>query len=100
MDNLFANPPSAGEEVIQELLQSGAVRIERIVSNGQPSPEGYWYDQDRDEWAMLAQGSATLEFENGERKEMGAGDYLLIPAHRKHRVLEVSNEAVWLAIHL
>src|SRR4051794_3858533 len=99
MDNLFTNLPPSGEEVIETLLQSGSVRIERIVSNGEGSPAGFWYDQDGDEWVMLAKGTAALEFEGGKRSKMAAGDYLLIPAHRKHRVLEVSQDAVWLALH-
>ena len=99
MDNLFSNLPPSGGEVIQDLLQSGPVRIERIVSNGHPSPAGFWYDQDGDEWVLLAKGTAALEFEGGKRSKMAAGDYLWIPAHVKHGVLEVSPDAVWLALH-
>ena len=56
-------------------------RIERIVSQGHASPEGFWYDQDEPEWVALLQGAAELEFEDGRRHSMGAGDWLAIPAH-------------------
>lgn len=99
MNNLFQNLPSANEEVIQVLLQMDGVKIERIVSNGQPSPADFWYEQEQDEWVTLVQGTATLEFQPGEKQEMRAGDYLLIPSHLKHRVSEVSQDGVWLAVH-
>jgi len=99
MNNLFQNLPDTNEEVIEVLHHSDAMKIERIASNGQPSPLDFWYDQEQDEWVMLAQGTATLEFNNGEQKKMNAGDYLLIPSHRKHRVSEVSRDAIWLAVH-
>ena len=58
--NLFENiPESAPEEVLTELLSAEGVRIERIVSFGQASPEGFWYDQIEDEWILLLEGSAT-----------------------------------------
>lgn len=91
--------PAGNEETIQVLLASDGVTIERIVSNGQSSPPGFWYDQEREEWVLLLQGTATLEWENGENKQMQAGDYLRIPPHLKHRVSEVSMDAVWLAVH-
>jgi cupin 2 domain-containing protein len=48
---------------------------------------------------MLVQGSATLSFEDEEEVNLAAGDYLLIPAHRRHRVASVSADALWLAVH-
>ena len=100
MNNLFESLPTADAETIQVLLQSDAVKIERITSNGQPSPRDFWYDQVNEEWVLLIQGMATLEFENGEKRQMRAGDYLLIPSRLRHRVSEVSQDAVWLAMHL
>ena len=99
MKNFFQNLPERQEEVIQTLVQSGAVKIDRIVSNGQASPAGFWYDQEGDEWVLLTQGTATLVFEQGATNPMKAGDYVLIPAHAKHRVAQVSRDAVWLAVH-
>ena len=41
------------------------MRIERIVSTGQSSPPGFWYDQADDEFVVLLSGSARLRFEEG-----------------------------------
>ena len=90
-----------------ELPKDGAVRenalgprIERIVSEGHVSPEGFWYDQDEPEWVALLQGTAELEFEDGRRHPMEAGDWLAIPAHERHRVAYTSSAppCVWLAV--
>ena len=97
--NLLQGLPAGQEEIIEELCASPAVRIERIVSHGQPSPPGFWYDQNTEEWVLLVQGTATLELENGASERLVTGDYLRIPAHLKHRVAEVSQDAVWLAVH-
>ena len=76
------------------------LRIERIVSEGHVSPEGFWYDQDEPEWVALLQGTAELEFEDGRRYPMGAGDWLAIPAHERHRVAHTSSDppCIWLAV--
>lgn len=98
--NLFKNSstPSDREE-IKRLVKSGDVRIEQIVSHGQPSPKGYWYDQPTAEWVVLLRGSATLAMAGDGRIELVAGDFLLIPAHLKHRVERTSKDALWLAVH-
>jgi cupin 2 domain-containing protein len=98
--NLFQNLPTGNQEIIELLAKSEAVTIERIVSNGQPSPPYFWYDQAQNEWVLLIQGTASLEFEGSETKQLQAGDYLLIPSHSKHPVSEVSRDAIWLAVHL
>jgi len=100
--NLFANlPQSLPEELVDVLTAKGQVRIERIVSTGQQSPPDFWYDQEEHEWVALLKGSAMLEFaDDSESVELRPGDYLLIPAHRKHRVAMTSPDepTVWLAI--
>lgn len=101
--NLFALPPEAGRDAEQlDLLALGdGVRVERIVSRGQTTAPGVWYDQDLDEWVALLSGRAALVFEDGEVVALGPGDWLLIPAHRRHRVTSTSVEppCVWLALH-
>lgn len=98
--NLFSGPPApkTGER-FEDLLRCRDLRIERILSSGQPDPS--LYDQPQDEWVALLQGQACLEVE-GEIIELRAGDYLFIPAHRRHRVLQTSSAppCLWLAIHL
>ena len=101
--NLFAALPERLEtEQITALLASENLRIERIVSTGQASPPGFWYDQAWAEWVLLVAGSAGLLFEGeAEPRVLTPGDYLLIPAHRRHRVAwtDVDHPTVWLAVH-
>lgn len=101
--NLYGNLATPrGREVFDELLARPGVRIERIVSTGQASPPGEWHDQAGDEWVALLAGRATLLFEGGDRLELSPGDWLLIPAHARHRVEATSSDppCVWLAVHL
>lgn len=105
IDNLFSGLPcpSAAEEKFSELLRYENLRIERIVSNGQASPPGFWYDQEQAEWVLLLAGQATLRFENENTLQaLSAGDYLLIPAHCRHRVewTDPEQTTLWLTIHL
>jgi len=89
------------EEEFLELASSRSVKIERIVSTGHQSPEGFWYDQENSEWVLVLSGRGVIEFEDGLLVELNPGDYLNIPGHQKHRVKETSpNEpTVWLAVH-
>jgi cupin 2 domain-containing protein len=99
--NLFANLPSTSPaELFTTLLESPGVRIERIISYGQASPEGFWYDQDQDEWVIVLQGAARLEFED-RTVEMNRGDHLHIRAREKHRVAWTTPDepTIWLAVH-
>jgi cupin 2 domain-containing protein len=98
--NLFADIPDPvnGEQLLT-LAQTDHVRVERIVSNGQPSSPDFWYSQEEDEWVVLLQGSASLRFPDGDPIHLKPGDHLLIPCHVKHRVDTVSPDAIWLAVH-
>lgn len=99
--NLFANLPTASrDELFTTLLDQPAVRIERIVSYGQASPEGFWYDQDQDEWVIVLQGAARLEFKD-RTVELNRGDFLHIRAREKHRVkwTAADEPTIWLAVH-
>ena len=96
--NLLEVASGPGAERFDTLLEAPAFRMERIVSNGAASPPGFWYDQDAAEWVALLRGRAALEFEDG-RVALAAGDWLLIPAHVRHRVAHASADAVWLALH-
>jgi cupin 2 domain-containing protein len=100
--NLFADiPTDAPEELIQPLLSTSNVRIERIVSLGHASPEGFWYDQETHEWVLLVKGAARLMFEGEEPIDLRPGSFVNIPAHRRHRVewTDPTEPTIWLAIH-
>ncbi|MEQ1825058.1 MAG: cupin domain-containing protein [Pirellula sp.] len=100
MLNLFSDLPSRlPDELFVTLLESNNVRIERIVSHGHASPEGFWYDQDQHEWVIVLQGAARLSIE-GVVNELKPGDFINIPAHRKHWVEWTTPDepTVWLAV--
>jgi cupin 2 domain-containing protein len=100
--NLFDLPKLPGtEELFEPLIPDCGVLIERIVSTGQATPVGEWYDQERDEWVALLQGEALLSCEDGRVLALKAGDWVFISAHEKHRVERTSSEppCIWLAVH-
>lgn len=102
--NLFSGLPTApaATEEFSSLLEKSGLRIERIVSSGQASPPGFWYDQPQDEWVVLLSGSAGLCLEGEpEMRTLKPGDWLHIPAHVRHRVewTEPAQLSVWLAVH-
>lgn len=99
--NLLADLPATGAEEVTEILAAGRnVRIERIVSHGQASPDGFWYDQDEAEFVSVLSGAARLRFIDGEVRSLAPGDWVDIPAHRRHRVdwTDPERPTVWLAI--
>lgn len=105
--NLFeiAALPAGAQELFEPLYQSGQghrVLLERIVSSGQVTPPDAWHDQAWDEWVMLLQGEAELGWDDGQSQRLRAGDSLMIPAGRRHRVSFTSQEppCIWLALHL
>lgn len=100
--NIFSLPEEPWEEEIFEaLIPDRGVLIERVLSCGQSTPPGKWYDQGRDEWVVLLQGQARLAWEDGRARDLVAGDWLLIPAGDRHRVEWTSTgpPCIWLAVH-
>ncbi len=100
-NNLFGDlPRHLPDELFSTLLDIANVRIERIVSHGHASPEDFWYDQCQAEWVVLLKGTARLRFED-ETVEMKPGDFVNIPAHKKHRVdwTTPDEPTIWLAVH-
>ena len=99
---LLPLPGVVPEEIFTLLLQGERFKLERIVSAGQATPLGEWYDQDTHEWVLLLSGSAGLVFA-GETEVcvLQPGDYLHIPAHQRHRVewTDAQQKTVWLAVH-
>ncbi len=101
--NIWADLSSSyPDEIIEMILKNESFRLERIVSTGQATPLGEWYDQDEEEWVLLLTGGARLLFEHKtEAYNMQPGDYLHIPAHCRHRVewTDPRQPTVWLALH-
>ncbi len=103
MTNLLADLPDAGAaEVFTELLRRPGVRIERIVSAGQSTPEDAPMVQDWDEWVLLLEGAAGLRIEDGAAVALAPGDHVLIGKGRRHWVTWTAPDraTVWLAMHL
>jgi cupin 2 domain-containing protein len=100
--NLLRDLPDArAGEVTDTMLAAPGLRIERIVSLGQASPPGFWYDQQEAEWVLLLAGAARLRFaDEEEARVLGPGDCLHIAAHRRHRVewTDPAQPTVWLAV--
>lgn len=102
MMNLYAVPTEVSEtaeEWLESILTQPGVRIERIISTGQISPPGFYYDQSEQEWVTLLQGEARLQFDDRE-VVLEAGDAVLIAAHERHRVAYTSHEppCIWLCV--
>ncbi|OYD14018.1 cupin [candidate division WOR-3 bacterium JGI_Cruoil_03_44_89] len=102
-NNIFSQiPNSIGEEIFESLLETDRFKLERIISTGQATSSGEWCDQETNEWVILLSGSAGLLFEGEtETVVMHPGDYVNIPAHRRHRVewTDKVERTVWLALH-
>jgi cupin 2 domain-containing protein len=102
IENIFAHLPSldSENEEFKTLLDSKEIRIERIVSSGQNSPEDFWYEQEQNEWVIVLEGEATLSFENGNDVLLNKGDFINIPSCKKHRVKSTikNSYTIWLAI--
>lgn len=106
MTKLFADLPTAplAAERLDTLLARPGLRVERIVSTGQASPPGFWYDQPQHECVVVLQGWAevTLDTPDGVRTvHLDRGDSLELPAHCRHRVdmTQADPPTVWLALH-
>ncbi len=100
-NNIFDSlPQNLSAEFFEDIIRSSTVRIERIISKGHSSPESEWYDQDENEWVMVVEGNASLEFEDGSKVNLSEGDYINIPAHVKHKVAWTDPNVItaWLAV--
>ena len=99
--NIFESiPGNLDKEVFEQIIQSEYVKIERIISKGHTSPESGWYDQEQNEWVIVLQGEAIIDFENGKEILLKEGSHLNIPARKKHKVswTNPKTETIWLAV--
>jgi cupin 2 domain-containing protein len=102
IDNIFRAAERPTQEVFEQLLAGKQFRVERIVSTGQITPTGEWYDQDEHEWVVLLTGAAKIQIEGREDwLELSPGDVVNLPAHVRHRVewTDPECQTIWLAIH-
>ena len=100
LKNIFDDlPQQLPKELLQILFRAADVRIERIISHGHASPADFWYDQAQAEWVIVLKGAAKLQFEDGII-EMKVGDFINIPAFKKHRVdwTTPDEPTVWLGV--
>jgi cupin 2 domain-containing protein len=100
--NLFSIPDRHdGGELFTPLVEAAGFCVERVVSWGDVTPEGSWYDQDQDEWVIVLQGEGVVEDSHGTQTVLAAGDSLFLPAHLRHRVVRTSRTppCIWLAVH-
>ena len=100
--NLFLDlPTNLPDELVETLAEGSGIRIERIVSCGQRSPTGFWYDQSEHEWVIVLKGEAKLLLaDDSVPLHLKPGDHVTIEAHRKHRVEWTTPDqpTVWLAV--
>ena len=71
--------------------------VEHILSGASDQPVDY--RQEADEWVAVLAGAAVMEVE-GERLEMGPGDWVFLPGGLPHRVVRTAAGTSWLAVHL
>ena len=93
--------PNLSKELVDVLVDSPCVRVERIVSTGHASPDRFWYDQEEAEWVVVLKGHARLLFDGDDRPiDLHPGDHVNIAPHRKHRVewTAPDESTVWLAV--
>src|SRR5262252_5837393 len=101
MNLLSALPDAQTAERVDALLTRPGLRIERIVSLGQASPPGFWYDQPEGEWVLMLKGAAVLRFaDEAAPRRLRPGDFIEIAPHRRHRVewTDPDQPTLWLAV--
>jgi cupin 2 domain-containing protein len=101
-NNIFSGiPENIPEEIIETIISSEKMSIERIISKGHRSSEGFWYNQEKNEWVILLKGAARIRIENqDESVNMKPGDHIHIPAHCRHRIewTDPDRTTIWIAV--
>lgn len=103
IENLLTKlPPARRAEAFTELLARPGIRVERIVSRGQSTPDDAPMVQDEDEWVLLLEGAAGLRIEDSSEVTLQAGDHVWIARGQRHWVTWTAKDrpTVWLAAHL
>jgi len=101
--NLFARLPAARRaEAFTALIERPGVRIERIVSRGQATPQDEPMVQEQDEWVALLAGEAGIRIEDSATVTLRPGDWIAIAGGQRHWVTHTAADepTIWLAVHL
>ncbi len=102
LNNILKNiPKNLADELVDILAEGKNFRLERVVSKGHTSPKGFWYDQVENEFILLLKGEAEVLFKDDAKPiRLSEGDYINIPAHKKHRVewTDPEIETIWLVL--
>jgi cupin 2 domain-containing protein len=106
---IFPAPDARGEDsrvknifqdtaVIESLIETEAVRVERVLSSGQS--RGVECLQSPCEWLTVLQGNTILEID-GEEHRLGPGDHVYIPPGVKNRVVWTADydTTIWVAAY-
>ena len=101
MPNIFEFSKTGGGEISEDLFKFKEGRVVRIFSAGQASAPGFWYEEKEDEWVIVLAGEGEIEWPNGQKRLLKAGDWLFLPEREKHRVAYTSScpPCVWLAVY-
>ena len=70
--NLSPLPDARAAEQVATLLTRPGLRVEQIVSRGQASPPGFWYDQAEGEWVLVLR-TVVSETTLADRRGVPAG---------------------------
>ena len=100
--NLFdVTKENFSNEIFERMIENENFVLEKIISEGHSSPRDFWYDQNKNEFVILISGSAKLQYDDGQITNLNPGDYLIIPAHKKHRVewTDPNQKTFWIALH-
>ena len=97
--NLYEKiPKKLYKELFNKIISEKGIKIERIVSRKHITPKGKWYNQNKNEFVLVLKGNAKLRFEKNKIINVKKGDYIIIPAHLKHRVEKTDKETIWLVV--
>jgi len=99
--DIFDNiPKDLTNEFFEDIVLSDNVKIEKIISKGHTSPKDGWYNQEQNEWVIVLKGEGIISFEDEKQICLKSGEYINIPAHKKHKVswTKPDEETIWLAV--
>ncbi len=96
--SIFKNsvPPKEGES-FETLLKNKNVTIKRIVSSSKIDQQTMI--QEEDEWFIMISGEACMMIDN-KKVVLASGDYCFVKRNIPHRLIDVQEGTIWLAVHI